>query len=220
MRTNITTLPVGFLALVLCSMLLSGCSTANPQRYSSADTPARLFTRETNGIRVSVDAILDKERNHKYFSTDAVGKGIVPVFVRVENISSPGSVLIEKEQFKIALNADAEGAAPLSGEVKNDPNAAGVAAGAVGLLALSGPLIIVGAMSISTADEIRHNFVDKEFRNQSLAQGRVVEGFVYAQRASQKGPIRAVKISVPFQNLKTDRADVCEFLLQNEDLKK
>jgi|ERR1041385_1732662 hypothetical protein len=195
--------------------IVAGCSTANPKAYSTADAPMRLHTTETNGVRVSVDPVLDRNRSHKYFSTDTRAKGIVPVFVRVENLSSAGSVLVEKEQFKIAINVDDSGTSPLAGEVKHESATGNVAAG-VGILALSGPLIIVGSTMISTADEVRHNFVDKEFRNQSLSAGRSAQGFVYCEIADRKQPIRRLSISIPLRNLQTDQESTCKFIIKNE----
>jgi len=174
-----------------------------------------LLTREANGVRVSVDAVLDGQRCRKYFSTDALAKGIVPVFVQVENVANPGSVLVEKEQFKIAVNAESQGASPLEGEVQHRTTG-GQVIGGVGLLALSAPLIIVGSAMVSTADEIRHNFVAKEFRNQSLSAGRSASGFVYCQMANRKEPVRAVSISIPLRNLQTDESTVIDFLVKNE----
>ena len=68
-----------------------------------------------------------------------------------------------------------------------------------------------------TADEVRHNFVEKEFRNQSLAPGRSAQGFVYCQMAQRRQPVGMVSISIPLQNLQTDQQTVCQFLIQNEN---
>ena len=205
-----------FVGLWFVLFITNGCSTANPKAYSSADAPMHLLSRETNGLRISVDVVLDKKRSQTYFSTDTLNKGIIPVFVRVENLTCPGSVLAEKEKFKIAINTDGAGTAPLAGDVEHK-NTAGTVVAGVGVLALSGPLIIVGSSMVSTADAVRHNFVDKEFRNQSLASGRSAQGFVYCQLAERKQPIRVVSLSIPVRNLQTDEQTVCEFLIQNEN---
>ena len=209
----------GSMIPVVTIALATGCSTANPKAYQVADAPMRLLTQETNGVRVSVDAVLDRERSQKYFSTDTLGKGIVPVFVQVENVNSAGSLLVEKEHFKIAVNTDTQGQSPLLGEVQHQSTGGQVTAG-VGLLALSGPLIIVGSAMVSTADAVRHNFVDKEFRNQSLSPGRSARGFVYCQMQNRKTPVQVVSISVPIRNLQTEQLTICEFLVRNENTRK
>ncbi|MCI0536076.1 MAG: hypothetical protein L0Z50_12700 [Verrucomicrobiales bacterium] len=205
--------------LLIAAAVLAGCSTASPRAYRTSDAPMRLLTQETNGLRVSVDAILDRQRSQKYFSTATLGKGIVPVFVQVENVSGPGNVLVEKEQFKIAVNADAQGESPLAGDVQHKSIGGGVVA-ASGLLLLSGPLLIVGSAMVSTADEVRHNFVEKEFRNQSLAPGRSAQGFVYCQMPQRKQPVNVVSISIPVRNIQTDEQVICRFLIQNENASK
>ncbi len=203
------------LLLLATVVAVAGCSSAHPKAYSAADDPMRLQIQETNGLRFSVDAVLDRKRSQKYFGTDTLDKGIVPVFVRIENVASAGSVLVEKEQFRIAVNADAGGQSPLAGEVKNR-SVTGEVIGGTGLLLLASPLIIVGSGMISTADEVRHNFVDKEFRNQSLAPGHSAQGFVYCQMQDRKQPVQAVSISIPVRNLQTDQQTLVGFLVHNE----
>lgn len=209
---------IGFMKMAITSIALvlalaGGCSTANPKAYNIADAPARLLTVETNGIRVSVDAIVDRDRSQKYFSTDTVGKGIVPVFIKVENLSAQGSVLVEKELFKVSVNAEGMGNSPMAGEVRHE-TIGGTAVLVTGALAVSAPLLIVGATMISTADEIRHNFVDKEFRNQSLAAGRSAQGFVYCQMKDRKEGVRTVNISIPIRNLQNDQESLIQFVVQ------
>lgn len=202
-----------FILPTLLLALVSGCATGNPKAYSLADQPASLLTKEVDGVRVSVDAVLDSHRSHEYFGTDALGTGVVPVFVNVENLTQPGSILVEKEQFKITINAAADENAPLPGDVKYK-STTGEVVGVVGAVAVASPLILVSAMMISSADQVRHNFVDKEFRNQSLSPGRSAQGFVYCQMPDHGQPVHNVKILIPLRNLKTDQTTVCEFLIQ------
>ena len=191
-----------------------GCSTVHPKAYSSSDAPASLTTAEKDGLRVSVDAVLDAKRTKKYFGTDTTSKGIVPVFVRVENISRTGSVLVEKEQFKVLVNAsDLEG---LKKSVEHSSTTGQVIGGA-GALLLASPLIVVGSIMISSADEVRQNFAEKELRNQSLTRGRGVEGFFYC-KYDRKEPIRRVLVSIPFRDLQTDQKIQCDFIIKNENI--
>jgi len=206
------------LALAALALAWAGCSTVHPKAYNSVDAPSRLHAQETNGIRVSVDVVYDQPRNKKYFGTDTLDKGIVPVFVRVENLSGAGSILVEKERFQVLVNADVDARGPLDRSVEHETKGGQVVGGA-GALLLSTPLIIIGSAMISTADEVRQNFAEKELRNQSLAAGRSVEGFIYCVRPQRKEPVQQARISIPLRNLQTDQEVKCEFLIQRENTK-
>ena len=201
------------LPILLLVLVVSGCATGNPKSYSLSEQPASLLTKEVDGVRVSVDVVWDAHRSREYFGTDAVGMGIVPVFVNVENLSQPGSILVEKDGFKITINAAADENSALRGDVKYK-STTGEVMGVVGAVAVASPLILVSAMMISSADQVRHNFVDKEFRNQSLSSGRSAQGFVYCQIPDHGRPVRNIKILIPVRNLKTDQQTACEFLIQ------
>ena len=136
------------------------------------------------------------------------------MFVRVENVASRDSVLVEKERFKIAVNSQADGS--ISGDVKHD-SAAGEAVMIAAAVTASSPLILIGASMISTADEIRHTFIDKEFRNQSLSQGRAAQGFVYCKMADRKTPVKYVTISLQTRSLQTEQSTTWEFLVDAEN---
>lgn len=205
-----------YIALGLAWCLLgggiaAGCAAVDPKPYSRADTPERLLSKQIAGIGVSVDAIVEPARSQKYFGTDAFDEGIVAIYVRVENASGVGSILVEKERFKILINGQPEGpSGPPQGE---RPGA--VAGEAVtiasAVLGASPPLMIIGGSMISTADMIRHNFIAKELRNQSLAPGRSVEGFVYAQRSTKTESTKHLSVIVPIKNLETEIDTIFEF---------
>jgi len=208
-----------FLAILLCA-LCAGCAAVHPDAYNSADAPTKLISKEGQGVRVSVDVVLEGARGRRYFGTDAAAKGIIPVFVRVENITGPGSFLVEKEQFAIALTAANTAQFPLNGSVENNPSTAAGVMAAGGVLLLSGPMLIAGSVLVSTADAVRHAFVEKELRNQSLAPGRSVEGFVYYILQNKSQPLNDLSLSIPVRNLQNDQVVIHQFTIKNENTKR
>jgi len=61
---------------------------------------------EDDGIRLTVDPFFDKERTGRYFDGDPFDRGIVIVFVRLENTLGAGatsSYLLRKEDMKMAV---------------------------------------------------------------------------------------------------------------------
>jgi hypothetical protein len=103
------------LACVLGAGIMTGCATVDPKPYSQADAPERLLSKQIAGVSVSVDPVVEPTRSQKYFGTDAFDEGIIPVYVRVVNTSSSGSVLVEKEAVKILINGETGGPRKRSG---------------------------------------------------------------------------------------------------------
>jgi len=168
-------------------------------------------------VRVSVDAVLERDRLKQYFGTDPLSQGIVPVFIRVENVADSGSFLVEKENFTAGVNSTSDDPS-LTGEVKHDSKT-GAAITAGGLLILSPAALLLGGAMVSRADAIRSNFVKKELRNQSLASGMSTEGFVYFTSKDKNQPVRRVSLAVPVKNLQTEQAVVCDFVIEYENPK-
>ena len=208
---NSPCIALGLAWCLLMSGLAAGCAAVDPKPYSRADTPEHLLSKQIAGISVSVDAIVEPARSRKYFGTDAFDEGIVAIYVRVENTGGVGSVLVEKERFKILINGQPGGpSGPQQGE-KPGAGAGEAVTMTSAALGLSPPLMIIGGSMISTADMIRHNVIAKELRNQSLAPGRAVEGFVYAQRGTKTESAKRLSVIVPIKHLDTDIDTIFEF---------
>jgi hypothetical protein len=220
--SNIQTAPaktvINVILLFMTFVTLTGCTGVSPKAYKSSDTASRLLSKTTNGVRVSVDAVMESSRLKQYFGTDPLHQGIVPVFIRVENVSSPSSILVEKESFSAEVNSNHDSAASLTGDIKYDSKT-GTALVGGGLLLLSPAALLLGGAMVTRADAIRSNFVKKELRNQSLASGMSTEGFVYFTSKDKNKPIRRVSLAVPVKNLQTEQSLICDFAIDYEQPK-
>ncbi len=177
------------------------------------------MTKTTEGTTVSVDAILDKKRSKRYFSTDATAKGIVPVYIRVANVGHQGSVLVRKEAVSVAINAGAEAAAAADQSIKTDSKVgtgiqlAGVGLMTAGAVGAALPLILIGGPMVSNADKVHHNFITKEYTNQSVPQGGQAEGFIYFSKQT-KEPIRELFLQIPVEDIQTQKTNTLTFLVR------
>jgi hypothetical protein len=82
-------------------ILVTGCTTIQVQMHDVEVKPVsqyRLF-QENQGLQVSLDPYLEKDRVIKVFGTDLLSEGIFPVFVVVNNSTKDGIFLIDKRDY-------------------------------------------------------------------------------------------------------------------------
>jgi hypothetical protein len=113
------------------------------------------------GATVGIEPLDDSDLQKKYFNSRLTEKGILPVFVVVQNTSATDSIIFDKSAVGLADPAD------LSGK-KNRGIASKLG---------SGGLLDLGQMRDIT-DE-RENMMKKQIRSRTLAPGTSVSGFIY-----------------------------------------
>ena len=84
---------------------LAGCTTIQlPEYHAETAPPGTLPTPsassqriERNGVIVTVDPRLDRERTEQYFGLDASAAGLVILHLRVENRTNDATFLLHKD---------------------------------------------------------------------------------------------------------------------------
>lgn len=168
------------LAIPVAGLLsVAGCTTPNTSaRYTPAATnPA--YKREANGLKIAVDPVFDNARSKDFFNTDALGAGILPIHVSVENTNSNASFLLQKKNFDFTAWSGSQ--TNLSASATNIRSDIGNAVGMVGVVGLSAPMIFAGTIAVGNAQAVQFNFVQAEFRDQTLSPGQRSGGFIYFQ---------------------------------------
>jgi hypothetical protein len=172
------TRPLMLGAFCLLSMMMgAGCGTMSIPPYAGG--PAKYAqTRESQGLQVTADPFLDKERADTYFQIDPANRGVAIIFLRAENHSTNATWLLNEENMRLL---DAAGNASMNAHdrgVKGDygaANAVGWAGAAIG----SFPMLFASGKLTSDAMVREKNFVDKEWHNQTLSPGQSAQGFIY-----------------------------------------
>lgn len=168
-----------FLALLasgICGGI--GCATSKTASYQATAPSATARTVTESGLEVTLDPFIEKARSEQYFRIDAVSEGLAILHVRVTNRTSDKTLLLEKKNVRLVPRG--ESAARAAVEKKIDRSTGGAErAEMVGTLALSLPLRFAAGAVVSRAAEIRRNFVEKEFQDQTLGPGQSAEGFIY-----------------------------------------
>jgi hypothetical protein len=160
------------LALILgCA----GCATNIPPYYGGSAAHAR--GKQAQGLLLKADPFSDKERAETYFKVDPADKGIAIIHLRAENQSADATWLLTEQQMALVDNSVQSSIAGNQG-FRSDRTAADTMA--VGSALLISPLLSFASLQLGyTQSFIEKNFVDKEWRNQTLSPGQSAEGFIY-----------------------------------------
>jgi hypothetical protein len=170
-----------FLLLTLTMLLIaSGCATQLAD-YQPRPIDQYRHVQVENGLAVVIEPLTETAEAEKYFGTDLVSKGILAVFVIVQNRGET-SILVSTE--KIALGEGQVGSSP-KGPDSADATATGMGVGLIGA-ALFPPLVVplvvflpIASSMIANSNEMKHNFQTKELRTKTLSPGGSTSGFLY-----------------------------------------
>jgi hypothetical protein len=161
-------------AACLCGV---GCGTMKIPQYIGGPGPGAQ-TREAQGLAVTADPFVDRERAETYFKVNPEGKGVGIVYLRAENRGTNAAWLVTEENMRLVDRTGGVGMNAQDQGVKGD-YAAGNAVAMAGATLISLPLLFAGGKLTSDAMVVEKNFVDKEWRNQTLSPGQSAEGFIY-----------------------------------------
>jgi len=207
-----------FLAPIVVSIFLTGCATPNATvQYTPPVVINPAYTQETNGLRIIVDPVFDPARSKTCFNADALSMGILPIHVFAENNNPNASFLIQKQNLKFTPNSGSQTNISASGtDVHSD---AGSAIGTAGVVLISAPLIFAGGISVNNASVVQHNFVQAEFRDQTLSPGQSTSGFVYFQILQKRLPAMAI-LKLTATDLRSRQNTRIEIPITNESINK
>ena len=141
------------------------------------------------GAIVGIEPFDESGLQKTYFNVRLTEKGILPVFVVVQNASATDSIIFDKSAIGLADPAD------LSGKQNR----------AIASKLGSGGLLDLGQMRDIT-DE-RENMMKKQIRSETLAPQTSVSGFVYIP-VPRNQPRPKIHLQVPITGLQTGETTV------------
>jgi hypothetical protein len=155
-----------------------------PAYQPNADSKTVCIAR-ASGVEIALDPFVEPERTSPFFGIDAVHDGIGILHVRVSNLTSDQTFLVEKRRFQLV--PPGTGSGPILAADKVDRStAAGEAVMLTGAGIGSLPMMFAGGAVLSRSTEIRRNFVSKEMPDQTLSPGQSVDGFIYYTPVAKK----------------------------------
>ncbi len=145
------------------------------------------------GLIVAVEPVEDPEPQKTYFNSHLGPKGILPVFIVIQNTSATDSYLFDRS----AVGLGDEGGPTGKGGRKTAS------------LRTSGGLVDLSL--INDVTDVRDNLVRKEVRSKTLSPGSSVYGFVYVPVPTDV-PRGKIHLQVPLTNAQSGETEVVNVL--------
>ncbi len=142
-----------------------------------------------SGLVVAVEAVEDPEQQKAYFDSHLSSKGILPVFLVIQNTSATDAYLFDKSAVGLgdAVDVTGKGARKTASRL-----------GSGGLVDL--PLI-------TEASDVRENMMKKEVRSKTLSPGSSVYGFVYVPVPTDASR-KKIHLQVPLTNAQSSEIEI------------
>lgn len=190
-------------AFTVC-LFFTGCVGLPHHELPSKNISAYNFTSSIDGLKISVDPFSDEERLKKYFGTDLISRGILPILIEFENINSEDGFYLIKEKTHLAWNESGNikiNVGNIDKEVENAKNLLTITSYSL----VAGPLLVALAeFNFATESIVRRNLDDKGLVDKIVYSGMSNKGFLYFW-VNKKEEIRFIdKIIFSAKNIRTD----------------
>lgn len=153
--------------------------------------PAGEYTNKvvTPGLIVAVEPVEDLAEQKTYFDSRLSSKGILPVFLVIQNTSATDSYLFDKSAVGLgdAAEVTGKGARKTASQL-----------GSGGLVDLS---------QNNDVTQVRENLMKKEVRSKTLSPGSSVYGFVYVPVPTDAAR-KKIHLQVPLTNVQSGETEV------------
>ena len=163
----------------LFTLLLVACpSYAGPTKL--LDYPPRKVSdcaikAEKSGLVVGIQPVEELSDQKSYFGSDLKQKGLIPVYVVIEDRSEGDSFLFDKSAVRVGVGAGA-------GTGNNVSSKSVETLQVVSALAISPVGMIIGAKLAKDEAQVQTNLVKKELQSKTLSPGGSASGFLYVSR--------------------------------------
>ncbi len=160
-------------------LLVGACSAARLPDFQPQAIDQYPQRAERNGLVVAAHALTDEDQVERYFGTDLVDDGILPVLVVAANRGSDSSFIVLSDSIQLARP---------TAKATGDDVASTTASQAVGYTGLATALVVpvvaialipTAAAMLSSAREQSYSFLTKQFHSQTVSPGEQVSGFMY-----------------------------------------
>jgi hypothetical protein len=145
---------------------------------------------EKSGYVIAAIPVEDRNEQRKYFGFDLRDRGLVPVFLVVENRTSDSSVLLKKDSLMYS---------PAGTSWSTLANAAkssriDKALTAFGYVPIYG---YMGAVASSKNKEHRQHLLEIELQSTTVSPGQSVHGFIFVPAKRRYSSRKKMQISIP-----------------------
>jgi hypothetical protein len=204
--------------LTLFAFAINSCAPIEMKKVVAQKSDYYSLTTLQNGMKISVDLYKEKERLKESFGCDLLSRGILPVFVVVENQNAEDGYILLNENAQLVMtggmtddNKENEGQKTdeLTKAWKKRQNAednfgtAMVLFGAIGVATFL-PSMFSAEKKYGDEFEIRRNLEQKQIVTKTIYQGGSHSGFLYFNLGHEEDLSRLQGISLSIRNIRTN----------------
>ena len=221
-----------FARILLLSYLIIACSTTPPSSIDSQLVHQTGYEQIKDQLRIYVHPLRDRKETIRYFGASLLDKGILPVFILVENKNTSRHFLVEPvgpdladskgEAKRKAGNSKVQGASCISSKdakdivYKTHGGRFWVVTGPVIWLAVF-PLAVMSDFDYGPTDSaksLQQALILKSFRKQTLTPGRTERGFLYYHLPLDNSLSTPIGISIKATDVETREVMYFRFTIQ------
>jgi hypothetical protein len=159
--------------------------------------------QEQQGIGLAVVPMFDSSLQKRYLGVNLLAQGFLPVYVVIENHSSPKSAFLLRDQM-LYRHDDSPPVSRAQLQPRPDSSRAAdiIAVSAV----LTGGLVetVIALHLAANVSNVRMNLLKKELRSQTVAPGKAGNGFVFVPTGKGGKPAKEVSLDVPVKGGASD----------------
>ncbi len=182
-----------FLA-ALCALALLSLADPSYASHHFPDYPVRSPDAYPNkaakaDLIVAVEPVEDPEQQKTYFNSHLSSKGMLPVFIIIQNSSATDTYLFDSSAVGLADVVDINSPGVRQSKAR---------LGSGGLVDLT---------QVTEATDVRENMMKKELRSKTLSPGSSVHGFVYVP-VPTNAPRPKTHLQVPLTRAQSGEIEV------------
>lgn len=218
--------------LILTVLFLAINACAPPVKIQKFETPISTqikFTTEQAGLRISADPYKDDKRLQDHFGCDLLSRGVLPIFILLENLrTEDGYVLVKEKTRLVMMESPTDKQNFKNMETHELQKITDVQErSAPGLLTAASPLFLplfpvaIGAALVDgrriwNEQLIRKNMEDKNLTDKTIYPGASHSGFLFF-RLNAKEDLRVIRgVSLCVKNVRSNETLVFMIDIKNE----
>jgi hypothetical protein len=214
--------------IVISIFTVASCATTiNMKKVVVQSSDHYKFQSQQDGFRISVDPYIEKSRLQDYFGCDLISRGILPVFMIVENVSSDdGYIILSDKTILVGIDAineeqvishpttDDLGKATKNITAINKIGPAVPLTGVLGLAIL--PFGLAAEKKFQDEVTIQRNLEKKQLNyTKTIYRGDSQSGFLYLSLEKAEDLNRVQSISLIIKNIRTNEIASIPIIMDN-----
>ncbi len=186
-------LVVVVLPIVFVTFFPRACMAKKFAEYPTRQVSDCLVSGEKAGLKIGLQAMDDPKEEETYFHTNMRAKGLVPLFVVMQNSRTEGSFLFEKAKITFGSATS----------TTSGPQVHSTSGTVMAVVGAGGVLGIIGGVKVVHASEVQENLLKNELQSKTISPGSLLHGFLYV-KIPNGSPREGIHISIPFTDMSTN----------------